>query len=54
VIIISHQLYDIFAVCDRLVIMRRGQKVAERITKQTTPDEVVGLIIGSDLAERLE
>jgi ABC-type sugar transport system ATPase subunit len=54
VIIISHQLYDIFAVCDRLVIMRRGQKVAERITKKTTPDEVVGLIIGSDLAERLE
>ena len=54
VIIISHQLYDIFAVCDRLVIMRRGKKVAERLTKKTTPDEVVGLIIGSDLAERLE
>jgi ABC-type sugar transport system ATPase subunit len=54
VIIISHQLYDIFAVCDRLVIMRRGKKVAERATKKTTPDEVVGLIIGSDLAERLE
>jgi len=54
VIIISHQLYDIFSVCDRLVIMRRGKKVAERMTKQTTPDEVVGLIIGSELAERLE
>ncbi len=53
VIIISHQLYDIFAVCDRLVIMRRGEKVAERRTKETTPDEVVGLIIGSDLAERI-
>jgi hypothetical protein len=27
--------------------MRRGKKVAERITAETTPDEVVGLIVGS-------
>lgn len=47
IIIISHQLYDIFTVTDRLVIMRRGKKVAERKTKETTPDEVVGLITGS-------
>ena len=26
IIVISHQLYDIFSVCDRLVIMRRGQE----------------------------
>jgi ABC-type sugar transport system ATPase subunit len=48
IIVISHQLYDIFSVTDRLVIMRRGKKVAERLTKETTPDEVVGLIIGSE------
>jgi ABC-type sugar transport system ATPase subunit len=48
VIVISHQLYDIFSVTDRLVIMRRGKKVAERITKETTPDQVVGLITGSE------
>ncbi len=52
VIVISHQLYDVFSVADRLVIMRRGRKVAERATAKTTADEVVGLIIGSDLAER--
>jgi ABC-type sugar transport system ATPase subunit len=52
IIVISHQLYDIFSVCDRLVIMRRGKKVAERLTKDTTPDEVVGLIIGSEEVER--
>jgi len=27
--------------------------VSKRITRQTTPDEIVALIIGSDLAERL-
>jgi len=52
VIIISHQMYDIFSVTDRLVVMRRGKKVAERNTKETTPDEVVGLIIGSEEVER--
>jgi len=51
IIVISHQLFDIFSVTDRLVIMRRGKKVAERLTKDTTPDEVVGLIIGSEEVE---
>ena len=47
IIIISHQMQDVFSVATRLVIMRRGKKVAERITAETTPDEVVGLIVGS-------
>ena len=47
VIIISHQLHDVFSVADRLVVMRRGRKVGERRTQETTPDEVVGLIVGS-------
>jgi len=47
VIIISHQLHDVFSVATRLVIMRRGRKIAERITKDTTADEIVGLIVGS-------
>src|SRR4030066_671342 len=47
IIIISHQLHDVFAVATRLIIMRRAQKVAERITKKTSADEVVSLIVGS-------
>ena len=47
IIIISHQLHDVFSVATRLVIMRRAKKVAERITKDTTTDEIVGLIVGS-------
>jgi simple sugar transport system ATP-binding protein len=47
VIIISHQLHDIFSVADRLIVMRRGKKVGERLTRETTPDEIVGLIVGS-------
>jgi simple sugar transport system ATP-binding protein len=48
VIIISHQMYDVFEVADRLAVMRRGVKVGERIVSETTPDEVVGLIVGAE------
>ncbi len=47
VIIISHQMHDVFSVATRLLVMRRGKKIAERITKKTNTDEVVGLIVGS-------
>ncbi len=51
VIIITHQLHDVFSVSDRLIVMRRGEKVGERITKQTAPDEIVSLIIGAETVE---
>ena len=47
VIIISHQMLDVFSVADRLVIMRRGKKAGERLVKDTDTEEVVGLIVGS-------
>ena len=51
VIIITHQLHDVFSVSDRLIVMRRGENVGERITKQTSPDEIVSLIIGAETVE---
>jgi simple sugar transport system ATP-binding protein len=48
IIIISHQMYDVFEVADRLAVMRRGVLVGERIVKETDADEVVGLIVGSE------
>ncbi len=41
-------MHDAFSVADRLVIMRRGYKVAERRTEETNADEVVGFIVGAD------
>jgi len=52
IIIISHQLHDVFSVADRLVIMRRGLKIAERMTSETDPDEVVGLIVGAETVDK--
>ncbi len=45
-------MHDIFSVTDRLVIMRRGFKVAERMIKETNPDGIVGLIVGAETVKK--
>jgi simple sugar transport system ATP-binding protein len=50
VLIISHNLQDVFAVADRIVVLRRGRKVGDLITSETTTDEVVGLMVGAAAA----
>jgi simple sugar transport system ATP-binding protein len=47
VVLISHRIPDIFAVCDRLVVLRRGGKVADKRIADTSPEEVTGLITGA-------
>jgi simple sugar transport system ATP-binding protein len=44
-IIISHRLNDIFAVGDRVMVLKRGRLVGERAIKQTSEDEVLGMIV---------
>jgi simple sugar transport system ATP-binding protein len=46
VIFISHNLQDIFAVSDRIVVLRRGVMAGERRIADTSHDEVVKLMIG--------
>lgn len=47
VIIISHNLQDIFAVADRIIVMRRGQKVGDLRASDTNGDELVSLMVGA-------
>jgi simple sugar transport system ATP-binding protein len=47
VILISHRMPDVFAVCDRIIVLRRGGKVADKNTHETTPEEITGLITGA-------
>ena len=46
VIFISHNLQDIFAVSDRIVVLRRGVQAGERKIAETNHDEVVKLMVG--------
>ena len=46
VIFISHNLVDIFAVADRIIVLRRGILAGERRTSETDGDEIVKLMVG--------
>ena len=46
VIIISHRMDDIFAVCDRVMAVFQGTNFAESELSETTRDEVIGWIMG--------
>jgi len=47
VVLISHRMPDVFAVADRIVVMRRGHKVADKAVRASSPEEVTGLITGA-------
>jgi simple sugar transport system ATP-binding protein len=47
VILISHRMPDVFDVCDRVAVMRRGRKVADKTIASTSPEEITGLITGA-------
>lgn len=46
IIIISHNIAHIFEVVDRIVVLRNGEKVGERLKAETNPAEVVAMITG--------
>jgi len=47
VVLISHRMPDVFAVADRIMVLRRGRKVAEKGTSHSSPEEITGLITGA-------
>ncbi|MGD0722427.1 MAG: ATP-binding cassette domain-containing protein [Roseiarcus sp.] len=47
IVLISHRMPDVFTVADRVVVLRRGRKVADKPTSASSPEEVTGLITGA-------
>ena len=45
IIMISHEMRDIFGVTDRIIVLKRGELVANKVTTETDPDEIVRYII---------
>ena len=45
IIYISHNLSDIFQASDRIVVLRRGLKVGEKLISETTSDEIVKIMV---------
>jgi D-xylose transport system ATP-binding protein len=51
VIVISHNLADVFEVVDRVIVMRLGRRVATFDVKSTTPERVIAAITGAEFGE---
>ena len=47
VVLISHNMHDVFEVADRIAVFRRGRKIAELRRTETDPEEVVAFITGA-------
>jgi D-xylose transport system ATP-binding protein len=47
VMMVSHNLDQVFRLADRIYVLRRGEVVGERLTRDSDGDEIVGLITGS-------
>ena len=47
VVLISHRMPDVFAVCERVAVLRRGRKVADKKIADSSPEEVTALITGA-------
>jgi len=47
IFLVSHRMPDVFAVADRIAVLRRGRKVADKAAADTSPEEITGLITGA-------
>jgi D-xylose transport system ATP-binding protein len=54
VVVISHNLADVFAVADTIVVLRLGRQVGVLNAKETNSDEVVATITGARATEEQE
>jgi ribose transport system ATP-binding protein len=46
IVYISHRLAEVFALGDRITILRDGRKIASLLPSETTPDALVALMVG--------
>jgi ABC-type uncharacterized transport system ATPase subunit len=53
IVFISHKLKEVIAIADRIVVLRGGEVVAERKTGDTNLRELVNLMVGRDVLERI-
>jgi D-xylose transport system ATP-binding protein len=51
-IYVSHRLDEIFALCDRITVLRDGRTAATRVTAETSPAEVVADMVGRAVGGR--
>jgi len=51
IILISHNLQQVFEIADRIIVLRQGELVGIREKTKTTPDEIVSMITGANFLQ---
>jgi ABC-type sugar transport system ATPase subunit len=54
IIYISHRIPEVYAIADRVTVLRDGRVVANRATSEVSADELINLIAGRRLADELQ
>ena len=52
VIFVSHRLEEVFSISDAISVLRNGRHVGDRLTAETTPEEIIKMILGRSLDEQ--
>lgn len=48
IVVVSHNLADVFALADRIVVLRLGRNAGEFVPSESSPEAVVAAITGAD------
>jgi general nucleoside transport system ATP-binding protein len=49
IIFISHKLYEVLEIADRITVIRRGEVVGTRLPSQTNEDDLAALMVGREV-----
>jgi D-xylose transport system ATP-binding protein len=54
VVVISHNLADVFEVCDRIVVLRLGRRVGDFDVRRARREQIVAAITGAEFGTLLD
>lgn len=49
IVFISHKLNEVFKVCDRITVIKKGQHIKDLLTNETSKEEVSALMVGREV-----
>ena len=50
IVFISHKLYEVLEIADRITVIRRGRVVGERIPSETNEEDLAELMVGREVS----
>ena len=51
IVYVTHRLDEVFRIADRVTVLRDGRRIATLPTRETTPDDLVRMIVGRSMSD---